>query len=59
MLGKNDIDKFILANMCSGVFWKEAVTNYSEVWPRGRVCVCVYIQVHIHTRVKIHACTHM
>lgn len=28
MLGPNDIDKFILANMCSGVFCKEAVMNY-------------------------------
>lgn len=29
MLGPNNTDKFILAKMCSGIFCKEGVINYS------------------------------
>lgn len=52
MLEQNNIHKLMLANMCSGVFWKEAVMNYSASLAEGGVCVYVYIQVHniyIHT----------
>lgn len=29
LAGQNDVDSYILANMCSGAFCKEAVVNYS------------------------------